>query len=86
MQNFKPAQKSVGATAKAEPSLTKEPRWARPSTTSKYLCVSPATLWRWNSQFENFPKPHKHGPRVTCWDLNEIDAWCARQTRSAGAL
>lgn len=54
-------------------------RNARPTATARYLGVSLATLWRWAKERADFPKPRKHGPRVTCWDLNEIDAWLDAQ-------
>ena len=57
-------------------------RNARPAAAAHYLAVSRATLWRWCKERPNFPKPRKHGPRVTCWDLNELDAWLdAEQSR-----
>lgn len=60
----------------------KERRWARPLVTSRHLGISNATLWRWTKEREGFPQPYKHGPRVTCWDLNEIDAFLESQQKS----
>jgi prophage regulatory protein len=42
------------------------------------LPVSPATLWRWVSQ-SKFPAPFKLGPNTTVWDLDQVDAFVAKQ-------
>lgn len=57
----------------------KERRYARPTGTAQYLGVSLATIWRWNAERDDFPRPRKLGPRATVWDLNEIDAWLDAQ-------
>ncbi len=57
----------------------RSPRWARVKEACEHYRVSPATWWRWAKEREGFPAPHKHGPRVTCWDLNETDAFFAAQ-------
>lgn len=59
-----------------------EPRWARLKEICDHYRFSPATWWRWNAEREGCPKPRKHGPRVTVWDLNEIDAWLDAQQPS----
>ena len=61
------------------PSSEKEPRWARVKEICDLYRISPATWWRWSAEREGCPKPRKHGPRVTVWNLNEIDAWLDAQ-------
>jgi prophage regulatory protein len=46
------------------------------------LPVSPATIWRW-VKAGKFPPPFKLGANVTCWDLDEIDAYLAQRAGSA---
>lgn len=45
--------------------------------------ASPATIWRWVAA-GIFPKPFKLGPNTTVWDLDQVEAFLARQ--SAGGL
>ncbi|MBW8374220.1 AlpA family phage regulatory protein [Stenotrophomonas sp.] len=56
-----------------------ERRQARPRQVAEYLGVSIATVWRWASERHDFPRSRKIGPRVTVWDLNEIDQWVDAQ-------
>ncbi len=42
------------------------------------LPVSPATLWRWVAE-ARFPQPFKLGPNTTVWDLDEVEAFVAKQ-------
>ena len=42
------------------------------------LPVSPATLWRWVAQ-SKFPAPFKLGPNTTVWDLDQVEAFLAKQ-------
>lgn len=37
--------------------------------------VSPATIWRWASQEERFPKPVKVGRASTRWPLQALEAY-----------
>lgn len=37
--------------------------------------VSPATIWRWASQEEQFPKPMKVGRASTRWPLQALEAY-----------
>ena len=39
---------------------------------------SPATVWRWSAQGQ-FPKPFKLGPNTTVWDLDQVEAFIAKQ-------
>ena len=39
---------------------------------------SPATVWRWAAQ-GHFPKPFKLGPNTTVWDLDQVEAFIAKQ-------
>ena len=54
---------------------------SRPGKPGK-LPVSPATIWRWVRD-GRFPKPFKLGAATTVWNLDEIEAFLAKQ--SAGA-
>jgi predicted DNA-binding transcriptional regulator AlpA len=40
--------------------------------------VSPATWWRWCS-LGIAPKPIKLGPNTTVWDLDQVEAFLAKQ-------
>jgi len=55
--------------------------YSRPTATARYLGISLATLWRWAKERPDFPKPRKHGPRCTVWDLTELDAWLDAQQK-----
>ncbi len=46
------------------------------------LPVSPATIWRWVAS-GRFPRPFRLGPNMTCWDLDEVEAWLDRQAEGA---
>lgn len=70
--------------ARAELARRQERRKARPRVLAEYLEVSIATIWRWASERPDFPRPQKIGPRVTVWDLDEIDAWVAAQQSNQG--
>ena len=48
------------------------------------LPVSPATWWRWVSQGKA-PAPFKLGPNTTCWDLNQVEAFIAKQAEGQPA-
>ncbi|WP_083582162.1 helix-turn-helix transcriptional regulator [Halomonas aestuarii] len=74
-----PSLEELQAAAKAELARRQERRQARPRQVAKYLEVSIATVWRWAAERPDFPRSRKIGPRVTVWDLNEIDAWVDAQ-------
>ena len=42
------------------------------------LPVSPATVWRWVKE-RKFPAPFKLGPNTTVFDLDQVEAFMARQ-------
>jgi prophage regulatory protein len=42
------------------------------------LPISPATIWRKVANDE-FPKPIKLGPKLTAWDVQEVESWLAAQ-------
>ena len=42
------------------------------------LPISPATWWRWVVEGKA-PAPFKLGPNVTVWDLDEFEAFVAKQ-------
>jgi predicted DNA-binding transcriptional regulator AlpA len=45
----------------------------RQRTVQSLFGISPATVWRWVNSGA-LPKPHKHGPRVTAWNVGELRA------------
>lgn len=47
-----------------------------------YLPISPATAWRWAKE-GRLPQPFKIGPGTTVFDLDEVDAFLAKQAKSA---
>ena len=51
------------------------------STKSKAgrLPVSPATVWRWVKEGK-FPAPFKLGPNTTVFDLDQVEAFLAKQS------
>lgn len=59
------------------------PRFARPSEAAAYCRFSKNTLWRLIANDPTFPRPLKAGQRVTLIDLNEVDAWLAKNRREA---
>lgn len=42
------------------------------------LPMSTATIWRKVANGQ-FPKPTKLGPKITAWDMAEVEAWIAEQ-------
>lgn len=46
------------------------------------LPISPATIWR-KVAADQFPKPIKLGPRLTAWDLADVQAWLQKQKEAA---
>ncbi len=40
--------------------------------------VSPATWWRWVAEGKA-PAPFKLGPNTTVWDLDQVEAFVAKQ-------
>lgn len=44
--------------------------------------ISSATLWRWCKD-GRFPKPHRLGPRITAWKVEEVRAWMAEREGQA---
>lgn len=58
-------------------------RMSQLATTPKragLLPVSPATVWRW-VRLDQFPKPFKVGPRITAWDLADVEAFLASRAK-----
>lgn len=47
----------------------------RPTQAAEFLGVSLATLWRWLSERDDFPRSRKIGPRTTVWDMAELENW-----------
>lgn len=46
------------------------------------LPVSPDTIWRW-VRAGQFPAPFKLSSRVTVWDLDQVEAFIAKQAGGA---
>lgn len=46
------------------------------------LPISPATIWR-KVAANQFPKPIKLGPRLTAWDMADVQAWLQKQKEAA---
>jgi len=46
------------------------------------LPISPATIWRKVAN-DQFPKPIKLGPKLTAWDMSEVESWLAAQKEAA---
>ena len=55
--------------------VTRGRRLARPASAATYLGIGISTLWAWSADRPNFPAKIKAGPRVTLFDLDELDAW-----------
>jgi prophage regulatory protein len=53
-------------------------RVQRAATLAKTLAVAESTIWRWTSEGK-FPKPIKLGEKTTVWDLDEVEAFIAKQ-------
>ena len=50
-------------------------RLARPAAAAEYLGIGISTLWAWSADRPNFPAKIKAGPRVTLFNLDELDQW-----------
>ena len=48
------------------------------------LPVSPATVWRWVKEGK-FPAPFKLGPNTTVFDLDQVEAFLAKQSLTSEA-
>lgn len=48
------------------------PRYARARRLAVMLDVNPSTLWRWVA-IGRLPPPHRLGPRVSAWNLDEVE-------------
>ncbi len=53
----------------------RQPDYRRISETCARYKISRSTLWFWVKNRADFPKPYKAGPKVTLFDINEIDAF-----------
>ncbi len=53
-------------------------RVQRAAALAKTLAVAESTIWRWTSEGK-FPKPIKLGEKTTVWDLDEVEAFIAKQ-------
>ncbi len=45
----------------------------RQRTVEALFGISSATVWRWVHS-GSLPKPHKHGPNTTAWNVGELRA------------
>ena len=55
--------------------VTTGKRFARPKQAASYLGIGISTLWAWSADRPNFPAKIKAGPRVTLFNLDELDQW-----------
>ncbi len=58
------------------------PEQMRPATAAKYLDTTKQTVYRRFLADPTFPRPVKHGSRITLFSKTEIDRWIAEQRRS----
>lgn len=49
------------------------PRYARARTLATRLDIEVSTVWRW-ARDGRLPPPHRLGPGVSAWDLDEVEA------------
>jgi prophage regulatory protein len=49
-----------------------------------YLPISKPTVWRWVKE-GRLPKPISLGPKVTAWDLDEVDRYIEAQKQGAAS-
>ena len=59
------------------------PAHMRPATVARYLDTTKATLYRKFLADPSFPRPVKHGSRLTLFSKAELDRWLAKQRRAA---
>lgn len=55
-------------------------QYARARRLAAMLDVNVATIWRWTAA-GHLPPPHRLGPGVTAWRLDEVEATLARNAR-----
>lgn len=74
------------------PERTPEPI-TRPTLRSGEVCamlgIAPTTLWRWLKDLPDFPQPERYrlaGRNVTCWYVDDLEAWMAKQADHAWRL
>ncbi len=59
-------------------------QYLRAQQAAAYLGISVATLWRWAQvRPDEFPKPVRLGPRVTCWSVSALEDFVSRQQEAA---
>lgn len=65
----------------------------RPTLRSGEVCamlgIAPTTLWRWLKDLPDFPQPERYrlaGRNVTCWYVDDLEAWMGKQADHAWRL
>ena len=65
----------------------------RPTLRSGEVCamlgIAPTTLWRWLKDLPDFPQPERYrlaGRNVTCWYVDDLEAWMGKQADYAWRL
>jgi predicted DNA-binding transcriptional regulator AlpA len=58
------------------------PEQMRPATLAAYFDTTKATIYRKFLADPTFPRPVKHGSRITLFSKTEIDRWLEAQRRS----
>lgn len=74
------APKQPRSATPALPDHPLTPRYARANRLAAMLDVSVATVWRWAGA-GRLPAPHRLGPGVTAWRLDEVEAALERAER-----
>lgn len=58
----------------------------RPAEAAVMLGIATPTLWRWTRDLPDFPQPERYrlaGRNVTCWYVDDLEAWMAKQSDMA---
>lgn len=59
-----------------------EDQLLRAPSMCELLGISKATLWRWVSDDQEFPKPLKISEKTRAWRLAEVRAWMNSRARA----
>ncbi len=73
----RPAPRKIPASVEAFDTLP-DSAFVRQPTVEALFSIAPTTVWRW-ANTGLLPKPHKHGPRVTAWNVGELRAAMQRK-------
>lgn len=61
----------------------------RPAEAAAMLGIAPCTLWDWLKRLPDFPEPKRYrlaGRNVTCWYVDDLEAWMGKQADHAWRL